>query len=117
MKMHFDSAKPISIARATRFWNPTAVDAFHLPPPSIDPVRAGSFVGDTQQGGSVNCFVLTICPHGSGTHTESVGHIIDERVSVLDVFDGHLMHAAVCTVVPVRLGETPETHAGLCDDQ
>lgn len=100
------------MARPTRFFNPPAADAFHLPRPSIEPVRAGSFVGDTRQGGSVNCFMLTFCPHGSGTHTECVGHIVDERLSVIDGFDGHLMPAVLITVDPVRLQETSDSYSG-----
>ena len=116
MKMHVDSAQFISMARPTRFFNPPAADAFHLPAPSITPVRAGSFVGDTQQGGSVNCFVLSFCPHGSGTHTECIGHIVNERISVIDGFDGHLMPATLITVTPMKLSETDDTYDGSSED-
>ncbi|WP_170246303.1 cyclase family protein [Colwellia hornerae] len=39
------------------------------------PMQAGSFIGDTQQGGSCNVNELTINPHCNGTHTESIAHI------------------------------------------
>jgi len=39
-------------------------------------------LGDTREGSSVNFSSYTFAPHCSGTHTECVGHITDERISV-----------------------------------
>ena len=41
----------------------------------IAPVKMGSFIGDTKQGGAVNFKTVKFTPHGNGTHTECVGHI------------------------------------------
>ncbi|MBN8572455.1 MAG: cyclase family protein [Candidatus Kapabacteria bacterium] len=51
-------------------------DCFYLPEPVFTPFRAGNFVGSTQEGGNCNCYTLTISPHGNGTHTECIGHIV-----------------------------------------
>lgn len=40
-------------------------------------MRAGSFVGDTNLGGSCNVKTLQINPHCNGTHTETIAHICD----------------------------------------
>ena len=58
------------------------VNCFYAPPPEAWPVEAGSFIGDTTQGGSVNFFNLRLVPHGNGTHTECVGHISSKRYSI-----------------------------------
>jgi len=49
------------------------------------PVKSGDWIGDTKQGGDVNFKTVTINPHGNGTHTECVGHIAKEDVSINDV--------------------------------
>ena len=42
----------------------------------------GGFVGDTRLGGACNFEKLTLTPHCNGTHTECVGHITLNRLSV-----------------------------------
>ncbi|MBO6576545.1 MAG: cyclase family protein [Rhodothermales bacterium] len=44
-------------------------------PAGSEPMRSGDFVGSVAQGGPVNAAVLTLTPHGNGTHTEGIGHI------------------------------------------
>lgn len=50
-------------------------------------LREGAFVGDVRQGGTCNAEILELSPHCHGTHTECIGHILEERVSVLDTID------------------------------
>jgi arylformamidase len=57
-------------------------EAFGLPRARAQVVEAGGFVGDVRRGGGANCETVTLNPHGNGTHTECVGHILAERVSV-----------------------------------
>ena len=42
----------------------------------------GKFIGDTRKGGPCNFETYSFTPHCNGTHTECIGHIIDERVSI-----------------------------------
>jgi len=79
--------------------------------PTAEPYRAGDFVGDTRRGGSVNVEVITVAPHLHGTHTESIGHVTDERVFVSYVLREAMFPATVISVVPERAGETDETSA------
>ena len=51
------------------------VNCFYAPLFETSPVKAGSFIGSTAQGGPVNFLNLRLNPHGNGTHTECVGHI------------------------------------------
>ena len=57
-------------------------NAYGVEQADSEPVRAGSLVGDTRQGGSVNFEQYSFIPHCNGTHTECVGHITDERISI-----------------------------------
>lgn len=45
-------------------------------------LQLGGFVGDTQQGGSCNVDTIQLVPHCNGTHTETIGHIVDRDVPV-----------------------------------
>lgn len=81
--------------------------AFGLPRAEAKAFRAGGFVGDTREGGSVNCFDVTLNPHGNGTHTECIGHILDERVWIGDILEDAFFAACVISVplVPLRACE------------
>jgi kynurenine formamidase len=89
-----DFSKPIRISvpltRDNR--NP---QAYFLPPALIVPISSGDFVGDVSAGGSCNCDMLTLAPHGNGTHTECVGHISADRVFIKDTLTCTLAHARV----------------------
>lgn len=86
--------------------------AFGLAKASATVVAGGTFVGDTRQGGSVNCEGFTLYPHGNGTHTEGVGHITKERISVADVDLPPLMAATLLSVPLRRLGQLQESYEG-----
>lgn len=55
---------------------PTGPRAWYVDPMRIEAVRGDGFVGDVAQGGSVNFRNVFFNPHGHGTHTENVGHIL-----------------------------------------
>ncbi|HQZ82329.1 MAG TPA: cyclase family protein [Pyrinomonadaceae bacterium] len=55
-------------------------------------------LGDTREGSSVNFERYSFAPHCSGTHTECVGHITHERISVLACLTDVLIEAAVVSV-------------------
>jgi arylformamidase len=63
-------------------------------------VEAGSLIGDTRRGGSVNFERYTFIPHCNGTHTECVGHITHERISIRDCLQDVLIPALLVTVEP-----------------
>lgn len=88
-QLQFDGAQP---------------NAFGIDRATAEPYRVGDWVGDTREGGSVNCFVVTLCPHGNGTHTECVGHIVDERVAISDILEDTLSPAWLATVALEQIG-------------
>lgn len=81
---------------------------FGAPAASSSPLTAGTFVGDIRRGGSCNCSSYALTPHCSGTHTECVGHITAERVSVRDLALAPLYAAALLSVTPADPSGTHE---------
>jgi arylformamidase len=64
----------------------------------------GSLVGDTRRGGSCNFERVTFIPHCNGTHTECVGHLTDERISVRSCLKEVLITALLVSVEPTPIG-------------
>ncbi len=85
--------------------------AFGIPAASAVPFRAGPFVGSVPRGGSANCFTVTITPHGNGTHTESVGHILSEPVPIGEELRDSFVATTLLSVELEELDVTQETYA------
>jgi kynurenine formamidase len=82
--------------------NPNGPRAWYVEPMRIEPVRTEQFLGSVAEGGAVNFRDVYFNPHGHGTHTENVGHIIDTEVPVVkSVGSSHYM-AKLVTVVLMR---------------
>lgn len=67
-------AQPISLALPLKP-DASSVRAWGAPRVSVEPVRVGDWVGEVAQGSPVNFMNVCINPHGSATHTETLGHI------------------------------------------
>lgn len=78
------------------------VNCFYAPPVEYWPVVAGSFVGDTAQGGPVNFFNVKLNPHGNGTHTECVGHIAKEKFVLHDCLLESHFWAKLVSIFPQK---------------
>jgi arylformamidase len=81
---------------------------FEAPRAHAAPLTHGHWVGEVLAGGTVNCAAIALVPHCNGTHTECVGHITEDRVSVTDILRGGLHLARVVTVKPTRVDRTNE---------
>jgi arylformamidase len=106
-----DLKSPIDLSWRVRF-DEAAPRAFGLPPARTRAVEVGGFVGDTRRGGSCNCETHTLTPHGDGTHTEGVGHILQQRVPVVALFTDALLPCLVLTVAPVPLASVSDDVSG-----
>lgn len=95
---------PVDISIPLRFNGPQP-NAYGVERAMSEPVRAGSLVGDTRQGGSVNFERYTFIPHCNGTHTECVGHITDERISVRECLRDVIVPAVLVSVEPELSGK------------
>ena len=60
---------------------------FSNSPMRAEPLRTDQFVGDVRQGGSCNAEILHWAPHCHGTHTECIGHVLEERITVPSAID------------------------------
>ncbi len=92
-------AKPIDISIPLRHGaeNP---NAFGVQDPDFTPFRAGGFVGSVSEGGACNCENILLNPHGNGTHTECVGHITKERVTINGQLKNFFVIAALVSIQP-----------------
>ena len=80
------------------------VNAWYLPPPKIYPAKIDDWVGSIRQGASVNFNSIEFNPHAHGTHTECVGHILEEAFSINSSLKQFLFVTEVITVVPETNG-------------
>ncbi len=79
------------------------VNAFYAPTLQIEPVRAGSFVGDVREGGVVNFKNVRLNPHGNGTHTECVGHISPNGEILPEALQQFFFLAELISVYPQKM--------------
>jgi kynurenine formamidase len=96
-----DSARRADLFIPVRFGAPDAsVSAFGIESAAKQPYAVGTFRLSVEQGAGCNCEVLTITPHGQGTHTECVGHISRTPVAVAEVVRETLLVALLVTLEP-----------------
>ncbi len=98
-EFEIDADRPIDISIPLRFNGPQP-NAYGVDPAHAQACEAGDIVGDTRRGGSVNFEQYTFIPHCNGTHTECVGHITDERISVTECLRDVFMTAVLVSVEP-----------------
>jgi kynurenine formamidase len=94
-----DLDSPIDISIPLQFNGPQP-NAFGVERATSKACEYGSLIGDTRRGGSVNFEQYTLIPHCNGTHTECVGHITNERISVRDCLTDALIRATLVSVEP-----------------
>jgi arylformamidase len=75
-------------------------NAYGVEPATAAACEYGELIGDTRRGGSCNFERVTLIPHCNGTHTECVGHIVNERISVRDCLQDVLIPAVLLSVEP-----------------
>ncbi len=108
-----DLDRSIDISIPLRFNGPQP-NAYGVDPATSKPCEAGDLVGDVRRGGSVNFEQYTFIPHCNGTHTECVGHIMNERISVRDCLKDVLIQAVLVSVEPIdSRGDTVITQNAL----
>ena len=87
---------------------------FNGPQPNtygVDKARAKAykdlnFVGDTRVGGPCNFETYTFTPHCNGTHTECIGHITNERISILSSLNEEFIPSTLITVTTKKSSES-----------
>ena len=94
-----DLAHPIDISIPLNFRGPQP-NAFGVEAATSKACEYGTLIGDTRRGGSCNFEQITFIPLCNGTHTECVGHITNERISVRDCLIEAFMPAILISVGP-----------------
>jgi kynurenine formamidase len=123
-KYQLDITSPISLAIPVEFISPKNITSdqnevqpnhFSANLASSKPMQIGSFIGNTEQGGSCNVNELTINPHCNGTHTETIAHICDlnHRYSktIAEISHFPLMPCVLVSIKPKPMNSTNESYA------
>jgi arylformamidase len=97
--LNIDLGKPIDISIPLKFGG-VQPNAYGVAPAVADACESTGIIGDTRRGGSCNFEQTTLIPHCNGTHTECVGHITKERISIRDRLQDTFVTASLITVTP-----------------
>ena len=73
--------------------------------------KSEQFTGDTRLGGSCNFEEYKLIPHCNGTHTECVGHISDERISIHTTLRDSLIPSTLISAVPIDAFNTTDNYS------
>jgi arylformamidase len=103
-----DSAKGFDLSIPIDFEG-RGLSAFGAPPASMQTVENPWFIGDTFRGGC-NVREYRYIPHCHGTHTECVGHITDQDVSVTEILKDAWIPATVISVELENGGDCSERY-------
>lgn len=95
----------VDLARGTDISIPLRFDGaqprfFGAAPARARTLEGDGFVGDTQRGGSCNVQTLALVPHCNGTHTECIGHVVDQPAFVTESLTENLFLAALVSIQP-----------------
>jgi kynurenine formamidase len=104
-----DSENPIDISIPLIFdgEQPNIYDADKA---SAEACEMGTFIGDTRRGGSCNFDQYKLIAHCNGTHTECVGHISDERLSIQKTLSDVFIPSVLISVTPENATDTNDTY-------
>jgi arylformamidase len=105
----FDSDDVIDISISLNF-NGDQPNAYGVQKAKAKTYISDKFVGDTRRGGSCNFEEYTLIPHCNGTHTECVGHISYERISIHENVKEILIPAVLISVKPENADKTSDTY-------
>ena len=107
--LEFDAGNPIDISIPLRFNGPQP-NAYGVEPASSEACEYGTLVGDTRRGGSCNFERYTFIPHCNGTHTECIGHITNERISVRDCLQDAFVQAKLISLEPALANQIDDNY-------
>lgn len=105
-----DIENPLDISIPLIF-NGAQPSAYGVEKATSEAYQTGELVGDTRSGGSCNFEQITLIPHCNGTHTESVGHLTRERISIRDCLRDAFIPATLISIAPEKAFDAEETYA------
>lgn len=105
----FDTSKAQDISIPLIF-NGSQPSTYGVEPAISTPYQEGDFIGDTRKGGGCNFEQIKITTHCNGTHTECLGHISNERISVLEQLKDSLIPAILISLTPVHAPQSNDNY-------
>jgi arylformamidase len=99
-----DFSQPLDISISLRGDNKNPM-AWYLNHPEIKPVKDGDFIGKVSKGSSVNFNNIWFNPHAHATHTECVGHISKEFISLQQHLKIFFFKARLISIEPEKRGD------------
>lgn len=112
----FDANRPLDISIPLDFHG-VQPNAYDVERASSKPCIAENLIGDTRLGGSCNFEQITFIPHCNGTHTECVGHVTNERISIHNALKECFIPSTLITTTPVIALETNESYPVVLSDK
>ena len=108
-KCQVDFSKGNDIAIPLNF-NGDQPNTYGVDKANAKPYQDGQFIGDTRKGGPCNFETYSFTPHCNGTHTECIGHLTDERITILSSLKEEMIPSTLISVTPKSTSEnyTPE---------
>ena len=98
-KYTVDFSKGIDISIPLNF-NEEQPNTYGVEKATSKPYKDGQFIGDTREGGPCNFETYNFTPHCNGTHTECIGHITDERITILDSLKEEMIPSTLVSIAP-----------------
>lgn len=98
-----------SIAIGLDFYG-TQPNHFEVPKATSKALVAGRFCGDTRKGGTCNVETITLTPHCNGTHTETVGHIVNQKPPAFGSISDFFFPCNLISVSASPAGRCEETY-------
>jgi kynurenine formamidase len=108
-KFEIDTDSPLDISMPMIFNGPQP-NTYNVPAAASKPYKDGNFIGDTRLGGSCNFEEYTLIPHCNGTHTECIGHITNQRISIYETLKSLFIPSSVVTIQPVSYSQSFDTY-------
>lgn len=102
-----DLSKPLDISIPL---SPEGPRAWYVDRMRIEPVMNERFTGSVEAGGKVNFRNIWFNPHGHGTHTETVGHIDREIVSINKTLKTYFFLCRLITICPEVYEGADQSH-------
>lgn len=115
IRVEIDLKHPIDISISMKF-NEAQPNTYDVELAKSEPFRVGTLIGDTRQGGSCNFDVITIIPHCNGTHTECIGHLTNERISINKILQDTFIPCTLITIPTESIFNTNDTYEPLLNE-
>lgn len=105
----FNSAEGFDIS-IPLYFNGEQPNHFGVEPAVSQVLEIEEFIGDTRRGGGCNVESYRLIPHCNGTHTECLGHITEERISVHESLKDNFIPATLITIRSVKASNTADDY-------